>query len=575
MTQGKRQHVKIVVCTFRIKGRELCVWGALSHKGAWALVLVKEHSGPNVYWLAGGRGGIAELSVFLVAFLFLFAWPGASRAVAQVVNGDFASGATGWTTTAPSNSSLSYAGGQLTAVSDDNGGTNSRTFASQTLTVSDPGFLSALLVNWTTADIAHYDYPMVRLGGTYHWITAAGGLTTTAASGIDNGDAPVANLTVRTTFAAGSQLIGFGVTATDSCCGRGTAIWDDVEFQELTQSPGAQTVDEDNTLVFSGASALQVAGNSGAASMSVTLSAANGVLTLATTTGVTVTSGANGSANMTFSGTPAAINTALDGLSYTPLADYNGADTLTFSVSGGGLSDTDSVALTVNAVPDYGVKLSKSADTAIVSSAGSVIGYTVTATNTGDTALTGISVSDTLEQNGTATTLTLSGPAGDGGVSGVMEPSEVWVYTASHTVTQSQIDDANDLVNTAVFTSAEMAPANDAATTAVTANPALSITKSASDKTDVTVGHTVTYTYTITNTGNQTISAIQLSDAHGGSGTPPAPDADSATLTDNAPTGNSANSATGDGAWDSLAPGDVLTVTAPYTVTQTDVDTLQ
>lgn len=115
----------------------------------------------------------------------------------------------------------------------------------------------------------------------------------------------------------------------------------------------------------------------------------------------------------------------------------------------------------------------------------------------------------------------------------------------------------------------------DYALTVTAAAPALSITKTASDTTDVTAGQTITYTYTITNTGNQTISAIRLSDAHGGSGTAPAPDADSATLTDNAPAGDSANATTGDGEWDALAPGDVLTVTAPYTVTQNDVDTLQ
>lgn len=575
MTIRKRQHAEIVVSKMRIKGRELCVWGALSHTGAWALVLVEEHSGPNVYWLAGGRGGIAELSVFLAAFVLLFAGLGAGRAAAQVANGDFASGGTGWTTTAPANSSLSYAGGQLTTVSDNDGGTNSRTFASQTLAASDPGFLTALLVNWTTADYGTFDYPTVRIGGTYYWVTPAGGLATTATGSIDNDSAPVTNLTVRTTFAAGSQLIGYGVTATDSCCGAGTAVWDNVDFQELTQSPGAQTVDEDDTLVLSGGNALQVATNSGAASMSVTLSVANGTLTLASTTGITVTSGANGSASMTFSGSPAAINTALDGLIYAPVADYNGSDTLTFSATGGGLSDTDTVAITVNPVPDYGLTISKTADTANVPAAGAVISYTITVTNTGDTALTGISVSDTLDQNGTATTLTLSGPSGDGGVSGVMEPAEVWIYTASHTVTQGQIDDANDLVNTVVFDPSETAPVSDSATTTITASPSLSITKSANDTIGVTAGQVVTYTYTITNTGNQTVSAIKLADSHGGSGSAPVPDPDAATLTDNAPAGDSTNPTTGDGEWDALAPGDVLTVTATYTVTQTDMDTLQ
>ncbi|WP_165483208.1 cadherin-like domain-containing protein, partial [Legionella quateirensis] len=49
---------------------------------------------------------------------------------------------------------------------------------------------------------------------------------------------------------------------------------------------------------------------------------------------------------------PAAITTALDGLSYTPVADYNGPDSLTVVTSDGTLSDTDSIAITVNPVVD-------------------------------------------------------------------------------------------------------------------------------------------------------------------------------------------------------------------------------
>ena len=115
----------------------------------------------------------------------------------------------------------------------------------------------------------------------------------------------------------------------------------------------------------------------------------------------------------------------------------------------------------------------------------------------------------------------------------------------------------------------------DYALTVTAGNPSLTVTKSASDTVNVSVGQVITYTYTITNTGNQTISAIKLSDSHDGSGPAPAPDPDTATLTDNAPTGDSNNDTTGDGEWDALAPGDVLTVTGTYTITQNDVDTQQ
>ena len=103
--------------------------------------------------------------------------------------------------------------------------------------------------------------------------------------------------------------------------------------------------------------------------------------------------------------------------------------------------------------------------------------------------------------------------------------------------------------------------------------PSITVTKTASADSNVPAGTTITYTYVVTNTGNQTISSIDLSDAHGGSG--PAPDPGNETLTtDTGITGDSSDAGT-NGIWDSLAPGDQVTFTASYIVTQSDVDTLQ
>ena len=68
---------------------------------------------------------------------------------------------------------------------------------------------------------------------------------------------------------------------------------------------------------------------------------------------------------------------------------------------------------------------------------------------------------------------------------------------------------------------------------------------------------------------------VTLADLHDGTGTDPAPDIDTATLTDNGTTGDSNNANASNGVWDRLGPLDVLTVTADYTITQTDVDTMQ
>jgi large repetitive protein len=108
----------------------------------------------------------------------------------------------------------------------------------------------------------------------------------------------------------------------------------------------------------------------------------------------------------------------------------------------------------------------------------------------------------------------------------------------------------------------------------VPAGPALLVTKVASPDTNVPAGTVVTYTYTVTNSGNQVLTNISLNDVHAGSG--PAPVPANETLTTDSGTANDSTDATAnDGQWSALAPGDVITLTAIYTITQSDVDTQQ
>ncbi|HNB52576.1 MAG TPA: tandem-95 repeat protein, partial [Anaerolineales bacterium] len=96
-----------------------------------------------------------------------------------------------------------------------------------------------------------------------------------------------------------------------------------------------------------------------ASNFQFTLSADNGLLTLATTSGLTVIAGGNGTASMTYQGTLTNINTALNGVTYRGDQDYAGPDTLTLIAndngntgSGGSLTDTDTVTVTVNPIND-------------------------------------------------------------------------------------------------------------------------------------------------------------------------------------------------------------------------------
>ncbi len=105
------------------------------------------------------------------------------------------------------------------------------------------------------------------------------------------------------------------------------------------------------------------------------------------------------------------------------------------------------------------------------------------------------------------------------------------------------------------------------------ANPGLTVEKVADKTEDVGAGDTITYTYTVTNTGNVPIDNVTFSDSHNASG--PAPTATNEQLVqDNNNSGDSTDS-TSDGFWDVLAPGDVVSFTGTYTVTQDDIEHLQ
>lgn len=67
---------------------------------------------------------------------------------------------------------------------------------------------------------------------------------------------------------------------------------------------------------------------------------------------------------------------------------------------------------------------------------------------------------------------------------------------------------------------------------------------------------------------------MSLTDVFNGYGTAPLPKNEALTL-DAAPTGDSSNGTANDGVWANLGPGDEVTFTAPYTVTQSDIDFLQ
>ena len=179
----------------------------------------------------------------------------------------------------------------------------------------------------------------------------------------------------------GGNVIGVKITHggfTDDFFGIETLQFTDgtdvvgVNDAPVNHVPAEQTIAEDATLTFSGANtnAISIADfDAGLAELKVKLSVDNGTLTLFTIAGLTfiADAGANGTDTMTFTGTRAAINTALDGLVYDSDADYFGLDTLSITTNDQGYNgdeptpgdtddtseeDIDTVAITVTAVND-------------------------------------------------------------------------------------------------------------------------------------------------------------------------------------------------------------------------------
>ena len=102
--------------------------------------------------------------------------------------------------------------------------------------------------------------------------------------------------------------------------------------QALNNAPGAQATNEDIDLVFNSANGNLISINDPGLSndsLDITLTVTNGTLSLSQTTGLTFTTGTGSAdATMTFTGSLSNINTALDGMSFTPTGDYNGSANL-------------------------------------------------------------------------------------------------------------------------------------------------------------------------------------------------------------------------------------------------------
>ena len=180
------------------------------------------------------------------------------------------------------------------------------------------------------------------------------------------------------------------------------------------------------------------------------------------------------------------------------------------------------------------ISLTKSASSTSYNAVGQVITYTYKITNTGNVTLAGpFSVSDNKQP-------AVSCPTGS------LVPGASITCTSTRTINQADID-AGSITNTATASGNGVTSNQASATVTAVQTKALTLAKSASPTTYSKVGQTITYTYTVTNSGNTTLSGpFSVTDNKQGTISP-----------------------CGSGP---LAPAAQTTCTSTYTITQTDID---
>ena len=182
------------------------------------------------------------------------------------------------------------------------------------------------------------------------------------------------------------------------------------------------------------------------------------------------------------------------------------------------------------AVP--GMTVEKSSITTSLSAPGTVT-YDYLVTNTGNTTLTGIALSDNNDNDDMSCQATTLAKAAS------------MTCAATHTFTQAELDAGGTLDNTVTADSNETESVTDDLSIPITKAPALLLVKTATPTTYAAVGAVLGYSYLVTNTGNVTLAGpVTVAD-------------DKATVS--CPAGG-------------LAPGASVTCTASYTITQADLD---
>ncbi len=206
--------------------------------------------------------------------------------------------------------------------------------------------------------------------------------------------------------------------------------------------------------------------------------------------------------------------------------------------------DTDDASVVVEQTPGLNIVKDAAIAGGTANAAGEVINYTISVQNTGNQTLTGVTVVDPFASN-------LLLVANAASADGELDVGETWSYTASHVVTQAEMNAGTPIVNVATADSVQTGPDTDDASVAVEQAPAIAVDKAIATITGGNgntsadaAGDVLNYTVTVSNAGNVSLTDVVVVDAL---------------------TGLNVTGVT-------LAPGESQTYLTSYVLTQQDLD---
>ncbi len=174
-----------------------------------------------------------------------------------------------------------------------------------------------------------------------------------------------------------------------------------------------------------------------------------------------------------------------------------------------GASDSEEVTIKIVGTADPSLTKTATVDGGTADTVGEVIFYTITYSNDGSGPLTGVTVTDP-----SVSDLTFVGGDTDG--DNQLDAGETWQYTASHTVTQGDIDGNGGgdglISNTVTADSDQTDPVTASASVSIDRRPIVTLVKTANVASVNAAGNVITYTIAVQNTGNASLTGLQVTD---------------------------------------------------------------